>query len=95
MSDSIPTHIADDELAALLKSAAKSNGRIKVIAEGKPYEIEVRQAPRRDIREGYDPIAARGVWRSIHGILPDVDAEAWIKEVKESREQDSTLRPAK
>lgn len=93
MSDNIPTHIASDELASLLKSAVKSSGRIKVIAEGKPYEIEVRSAPRRDIREGYDPVAARKAWRSIRGILPDVDAEAWIEDVRESREQDSTLRP--
>lgn len=92
MSDTIRTYVADSELAALLKAAAEAGQRLRVQANGQTYEVEVKPTRSRDIWEGYDPEAARKAWKDLAGILPDIDADAWIRQIKEDREQDTPGR---
>lgn len=93
MSDTIRTYVADSELTALLKAAAQSGERVRVVAEGQTFEVEVKPSTKsRDIWEGYDPEVAREAWESIAGIFPDIDAEALIRQIKEDREQDTPGR---
>jgi hypothetical protein len=93
VSDTIYTYVADHELAALLKAAAEAGKRVRVVAEGETFEIEINPKTKsRDAVEGYDPAATREAWESIAGILPDIDAEAWIRQIKEDREQDTPSR---
>lgn len=96
MSDNVLTYIADDELATRIKSAAESDGRIMVIAEGKMYELQIASsASRHELFKDYDPVAAREALHASAGILRDldIDVEEWLKEIKESRRQDTPGRP--
>ena len=70
-----------------MKAAAETGERVRVLVGDTPYDLEVMPASRtRDVREDYDPEAAREAWMGVAGILPDIDAEAWIRRIKEERE---------
>lgn len=87
MSDATKTYIADSQLAALLRTAAESGQRLKVVAEGRTFEVEVMsEVTRRDIWQGYDPEAAINAWESLRGSLKDVDPEELVQQFKRDRE---------
>jgi len=97
MSDASRTYVADSELTALLKAAAQAGERVRIVAEGQTFEVEVKPSTEsRDIWEGYDPEAAREALYASAGVLADsgIDVEAWLEEIRESRKQDSPGRPA-
>lgn len=93
MSETIPTYVADHELATLLKAAAGSGRRVRVEAGGEVWEITISPASKSGgIAEEHDPEASRETWEAIAGIRPDIDADAWIRQIKEDREQDTPAR---
>jgi hypothetical protein len=97
MSDTIRTYIADSELASLLKAAAESGGRVRVVANGEMYDLQIAafmKSP--DIWKDYDPAAFREALYASAGVLKGsgIDVEEWLEEIRESRKQDSPGRPA-
>jgi hypothetical protein len=79
----------DSETGKLLKLV--EDEPISVELEGKRYTIEPEKtAP----FEGYDPAKALEGLRSLAGLFSDIDVEAFKRETRENREQDSIGRPA-
>ena len=87
MADTIPAYKADTRLAKLLKAAAKAGVPLRVEADDDSYEVRVQRTgtPLRSI-EDYDPDTAREALRDSFGILSNLDADAFIAEMKASRE---------
>lgn len=95
MADTLKTYTADNELATLLKEAARSGARLRIKTDDETYELDVKPAAlTSDLWANYDPEAARRAWRAGAGVLQGVDAEELIRMLKDEREQDSSGRPA-
>lgn len=93
MENVTKSYVADDELAALLQSAARTGKRLRVEAGGQIFVIDVSPDPDRDdIWRDYDPEAAREAWNASAGTLVGVDPKELIRELKEAREQHSLGR---
>jgi len=66
---------------------------IAVLMAAEDYE-RLDDTKRPDIWEGYDPEKALAALRSLKGLLRGVDRDLILGELRESRGQDSTGRPA-
>jgi hypothetical protein len=66
---------------------------ISVEFEGVRYRIE-REPQDRAMIENYDPAKALAALRRSAGALAGIDAEAFKREIREQRAQDSIGRPA-
>ncbi len=87
MADAIAVYEADVQLAKLLKAAATAGTLLRVVADGDSYDVRVQQegTPLRRL-EDYDPEPAREALRQSFGTWSDLDADAYIEEIKASRE---------
>lgn len=85
-NDESNTYHADHELAMRLKDASLSGERLRVQTGNTLFEIEGRLASAHDpIWEGYDAQAARAAWHAMTRMLPDIDADALIEEIRRDR----------
>ncbi|CAN5506127.1 hypothetical protein BH23CHL2_BH23CHL2_24690 [soil metagenome] len=87
MADTAAIYKADQRLTKLLREAAKTDRPLRVETDGETYELRVHRkgGPLRRV-EDYDPERAREALRKSFGILSDLDADAFIAEMKANRE---------
>lgn len=87
MADTVSVYKADAKLAKLLEDAAGGDQMLRIETDGDVYEIRVHRegTPLRRV-EDYDPERARRAFRESFGILSDIDADAFIAEMKANRE---------
>jgi hypothetical protein len=87
MTDTVADYKAGSKLAKLLKDAAQADRLLRVEADGDTYELRVHRegTPLRRV-EDYDPERARKALMNSFGVLSDLDADAFIAEMKANRE---------
>ncbi len=87
MADTVAKYRADATLAKLLKEAEKAGIALHIETDNDAYEVRVRRegsALRRV--EDYDPERARQGLDESFGAFADIDADAFIAEMKANRE---------
>ena len=87
MADTVAVYKADSKLAKLLKEAAEADELLRIEADEDTYELRVHRegTPLRRV-EDYDPERARKALMDSFGVLSDLDADAFIAEMKANRE---------
>ena len=87
MAETASIHKADADLAKLLREAADADKPLRFETPSGIYEVRVHRQGRPLRRvEDYDPERAREALRKSFGILSDLDADAFIAEMKANRE---------
>ena len=77
------TYKGDAELAGLLDAAAEAGEPLRVVVNGRTYEIVVQaRADSHDPWAEYDPEAALEALEESAGVLGGIDADALIAELK-------------
>lgn len=87
MADTVAVYKADANLTQLLKEAAEADKLLRIETDEDTYELRVRVegTPLRRV-EDYDPERARQALLDSFGVLSDLDADAFIAEMKANRE---------
>ena len=86
MADTVADYKAGAKLAKLLKDAARADRLLSIEADGDTYELRVHceGTPLRRV-EDYDPERARRAFVESFGSWPDIDADAFVAQMKASR----------
>jgi len=70
------------------------NETVSIESGGKRYRIEPERQGKEDIFADYDPEKALAGLRKGIGMFAGMDVDAFIRDIKDQREQDSIGRPA-
>lgn len=88
----------DDDLRAALEGVDADGQPREIVRDGRTIAVivspgEFAGGARSDIWKDYDPEKARAALRELQTAFEGVDAEAWLRDVREARGQDSIGRP--